>query len=141
MIHPQLEAECHLLGRFESSTLLLNRNASVPWFILVPDTELADVLDLPDSALAVVMRQCQLLSRFIKQELGLGKVNFAGLGNVVPQMHLHVIGRAETDACWPNPVWGHLQAETSYSDETLQQWTQLLCERCDLQPQESTSHG
>lgn len=126
MIHPQLEADCHVLGRYESSTLLLNRNASLPWFILVPDTDLADLLDLPEAELAEILAACQQVSRFLKQELGFRKVNFAGLGNVVPQMHLHIIGRVDTDACWPNPVWGHLKTESAYSGETLGQWTQVL---------------
>lgn len=141
MIHPQLDADCHVLGRFDSSTLLLNKNASLPWFILVPDTELADVLDLPADKLVTLIEECQRISGFIKGPLGLAKVNFAGLGNVVPQMHLHIIGRAESDACWPNPVWGHLEAESAYSKETLRQWKQRLCADFGLQEQEATSHG
>ncbi|MEP5765724.1 MAG: HIT family protein [Halieaceae bacterium] len=132
MIHPQLEADCHRLGKFEACTLLLHRNASLPWFILVPDTGLADVLDLPPQLMSTVLQECTVVSRFIKQELGFHKVNFAGLGNVVPQMHLHVIGRAETDACWPQPVWGNLQQEADYSADTLQHWQQTLAEQYAL---------
>ena len=110
MIHQQLQDDCHLLGRFESCAVLLHRNAALPWFILVPTTELEDVLDLPAMELGQVIRECQHLSEFLKKHLRLRKVNFAGLGNVVPQMHLHVIGRSETDACWPQPVWGHRRA-------------------------------
>ena len=107
MIHPQLQQDCHVLGRFSRCTVLLNRNAAFPWFILVPDTKLEDVLDLPAAELAEVSAECQRVSTFLKRELGFGKVNFAGLGNVVPQMHLHVIGRSIDDPCWPQPVWGH----------------------------------
>ncbi len=77
-IHPQLLADCHHLGRLASGELLLNRNASLPWFILVPDTDLPDVLDLPEAKRAAVMADCALISAFIKQELGCHKVNFAG---------------------------------------------------------------
>ena len=137
MIHPQLEADCHLLGRFADSTLLLNRNAALPWFILVPDTELADVLDLPAAELEETIEECRRVSRFLKEYLGHDKVNFAGLGNVVPQMHLHIIGRATGDACWPSPVWGHLQASAEYEAVTLREWTKVLCERYDLIPVDS----
>ena len=89
MIHPLLEKDCHALGRVTSGTLLLSRNAAVPWFILVPDTELQDMLDLPAGELAAVTADCARVSDFIKRELGYAKVNFAGIGNVVPQMHLH----------------------------------------------------
>jgi diadenosine tetraphosphate (Ap4A) HIT family hydrolase len=126
MIHPQLLADCHHLGVMPSAQLLLHRNASLPWFILVPDTHLEDLLDLDAASLSALMTDCQQLSRFIKGELALTKVNFAGLGNVVPQMHLHIIGRSEQDACWPQPVWGNLTAEAAYAETTLAQWRTLL---------------
>ncbi len=133
-IHPQLQADCHHLGRMTSGELLLNRNASLPWFILVPDTDLPDVLDLPEAERAVVMADCALISAFIKQELGCHKVNFAGLGNQVPQMHLHLIGRNVGDACWPQPVWGNLPAGGEYSEARLAEWRAGLEVQCALEP-------
>ena len=127
MIHPQLVQDCHLLGRFEATTLLLHRNALLPWFILVPDTDSTDLLDLPESALQPVLEECQRVSRFIKQELGFTKVNFAGLGNLVPQLHLHVIGRSASDAYWPNPVWGiQVSKQASYQPDQITQWQNQL---------------
>ncbi len=131
-IHPQLLEDCHLLGRFESCAVLLNKNAQLPWFILVPDTELEDVLDLDVANLAVVNSECQQISSFIKQVLGYSKVNFAGLGNVVPQMHLHIIGRSSSDACWPQPVWGALRSSSSYADATLTEWVGILRQQFQL---------
>jgi diadenosine tetraphosphate (Ap4A) HIT family hydrolase len=125
-IHSQLIADCYLLGRFERCSVLLNRNAAVPWFILVPDTELEDVLDLSSEELGMVTEECQRISRFLKQSLGVAKTNFAGLGNVVPQMHLHIIGRHQGDACWPNPVWGQLQETEAYDAKLLEFWTVTL---------------
>lgn len=135
MIHPQLAKDCHTLGRVASGTLLLHRNASVPWFILVPDTGLRDVLDLPPAELAAVTADCAAISDFIKRELGCAKVNFAGLGNVVPQMHLHIIGREETDPCWPDPVWGNLAPGPGYDSETLLQYMNALARCCGLERQ------
>lgn len=132
MIHPQLLADCHLIGRFEICTLLLHRNASVPWFILVPETEVLDYLDLPETERSSVAAESALVSDFLKTELGCGKVNFAGLGNVVPQLHLHVIGRREGDACWPKPVWGNLEEEPEYAAETPGTWRDLLCRNYGL---------
>jgi diadenosine tetraphosphate (Ap4A) HIT family hydrolase len=126
IIHQQLQDDCHLLGRFESCAVLLHRNAALPWFILVPTTDLEDVLDLSAMELGQVIRECQHISAFLKKHLRLSKVNFAGLGNVVPQMHLHVIGRSEHDACWPQPVWGNLVHSETYEPATLQQWVQTL---------------
>lgn len=126
MIHPQLKQDCHLLGRFPVSTLLLHRNASLPWFILVPATELEDLLDLPERLLNEVTGECQQVSKFLKRELGYQKINFAALGNVVPQLHLHVIGRAPDDACWPQPVWGNLHAQSTYETAVVSDWQARL---------------
>jgi diadenosine tetraphosphate (Ap4A) HIT family hydrolase len=126
MIHPQLEEDCHLLGRFASSTVLLQRNALLPWFILVPDTGLEDLLDLPPEILHQVTEDCQRISTFLKQNLAYNKVNFAGLGNVVPQMHLHIIGRSTSDACWPQPVWGNLPMSADYDSATIADWQEQL---------------
>ncbi len=132
-IHPQLSADCHYLGTLHCGALLLMRNAQLPWFIVVPDTSAADLLDLPAPQREQVLADCAAVSVFIKQTLGFNKVNFAGLGNVVPQMHLHIIGRAEGDACWPQPVWGQLPAGDDYDPATLESWTQGLAAVAGLQ--------
>jgi len=133
-IHSQLLADCHHLGRFPASEVLLNRNAALPWFILVPETQLTDVLDLPDEHRSAVVTECAAISSFIKQVLGYEKVNFAGLGNVVPQMHLHIIGRHSTDPCWPQPVWGNLAPGGEYTSAQLHEWQDGLAKMAGLEP-------
>lgn len=131
-IHPQLVQDCHYLGDLQASALLLHRNAGIPWFILVPDTRLQDLLDLPEEHRQAVLGECAAVSVFIKQVLGFSKVNFAGLGNVVPQMHLHIIGRDSDDPCWPQPVWGNLPEGGSYSLEQLREWQYDLARMAGL---------
>ena len=133
-LHPQLLQDSHHLGRLAATDLLLHRNASLPWFILVPETELADFLDMPVEHGQAVLADCAAVSSFIKGVLGFEKVNFAGLGNVVPQMHLHVIGRATVDPCWPQPVWGNLEGVEVYSPERLEEWQQALVRMLELKP-------
>jgi diadenosine tetraphosphate (Ap4A) HIT family hydrolase len=133
-IHPQLLADCHHLGSLPACEVLLHRNAALPWFILVPDTELNDVLDLPSGQREAVLADCAAVSAFIKKVLGPGKVNFAGLGNVVPQMHLHVIGREHGDPCWPQPVWGNLPDGGQYERPRLQSWQSELQKMIRLVP-------
>lgn len=133
-IHAQLLADCHHLGTTATSELLLNRNAALPWFILVPDTRLQDVLDLSEEHRQAVLDDCAAVSAFIKQVLGYQKVNFAGLGNVVPDMHLHIIGRREGDACWPQPVWGNLPEGGSYTPGQLREWQDGLVKLISLEP-------
>jgi diadenosine tetraphosphate (Ap4A) HIT family hydrolase len=134
MIHPQLKADCHRLGHFDRCVLLLHRNAGVPWFILVPDTTVTDFLDLPAPDREAILVECAAISQFIKHRLGYSKVNFAGLGNVVPQLHLHVVGRSEEDPCWPSPVWGVLPEGADYDADLLTSWQRLLVEDFALSP-------
>ncbi len=113
-LHPQLQADCHLLGHYDICTVLLHNNKTVPWFILVPETDQIDLLDLEEETRTCVLQECNRISKYLKQTRNLPKVNFASLGNVVPQLHIHVIGRHPQDACWPAPVWGHLKETLGY---------------------------
>jgi len=133
-IHPQLLADAHYLGQLPTGALLLHRNASLPWAILVPETRLTDFLDLPEEHRNAVLADCAQVSGMIKSVLGYAKVNFAGLGNQVPQMHLHIIGRAEGDACWPQPVWGNLPPGGGYERAMLEEWQQDMVRLAGLVP-------
>lgn len=124
--------ESHYLGRLPATELLLHRNASLPWFILVPETRMQDILDLPSEHREGVLDDCAAISSFIKQVLGFEKVNFAGLGNVVPQMHLHIIGRSTVDPCWPQPVWGNMVDSEDYARAQVEEWQQILVKMTGL---------
>ena len=129
-----LREECHYFGRLPNAHLLLQRNAALPWFVLCPPTDLQDVLDLPPAVLHPLLDDCAAVSRFIKQTLDYPKTNFAGLGNVLPDMHLHVVGRRPGDACWPNPVWGNLPDGGSYGPDVILQWQSGLVSCAGLEP-------
>ncbi len=124
--HPQLVEDCHVMGRLTECHVLLHSNASIPWFILVPETNVADLLDLPTEQRDRIMEECALIGRFIRQRSQSPKLNFGALGNLVPQLHLHVIGRHPEDPCWPNPVWGNLQESGTYSENLLKEIQQEL---------------
>jgi diadenosine tetraphosphate (Ap4A) HIT family hydrolase len=125
-IHAQLLADCHRLGRFDFCHVLLNKNAALPWFILVPETSATDLLELSVEQRNAALNEAAALARFVKQELGYPKVNFAAIGNVVPQLHLHVVGRKPQDICWPAPVWGHLGDGPAYPAARLADWVDAL---------------
>ena len=132
-IHPRLRADCHVLGRYPVCQLLLNRNATLPWFILVPETDLPDLLDLPAAERSTALDECAAVARFVKDRLGWPMVNFGAIGNLVPQMHLHVIGRRPGDACWPAPVWGHLTETSPYDADQLADMRRRLAETTGLE--------
>lgn len=111
-LHPQLGAVTDRLGGFGISDVLLMRDARFPWLILVPRIEgMREIEDLPVDARSGLMDECVRageIVRAIGQALGrpVEKLNIAALGNVTPQLHVHVVGRRSDDAAWPQPVWG-----------------------------------
>jgi diadenosine tetraphosphate (Ap4A) HIT family hydrolase len=111
LLHPRLAADTVALGRLELSILLLMNDATYPWFILVPERAGAsEIYELAETDRLILIEEVALLSRALKDELRPDKLNIAALGNVVPQLHLHVIARFRSDPAWPAPVWG--KAET-----------------------------
>ncbi len=131
-IHPLLLADCHVVGQFELCYLLLHKNAALPWFVLVPQADAGDLLDLPPALRATAMNEAALVSGFIKKNLDCPKINFAAIGNLVPQLHLHVVGRTAGDPCWPAPVWGHLSHGPEYSRQRVAEIAAQLGEQCGL---------
>lgn len=110
-LHPQLEKDCNVLGEFELCLLLLLDDANYPWFILVPQREgITEIHRLSTCDQQLLLQESVLLSHCLEQLFQPDKLNIAALGNIVPQLHVHHIARFKTDACWPAPVWGAVDA-------------------------------
>lgn len=124
-LHPTLAGDCHYLGKLSAAHLLLHRNTALHWFLLVPETRVLDLTDLPASERAALLDGAAVLGSFLKNKLRYPRVNVGALGLVVPQLHLHVIGRRDDDPCWPAPVWGRLSApvdgEAGYDPLAIEQ--------------------
>jgi diadenosine tetraphosphate (Ap4A) HIT family hydrolase len=132
-IHPQLLHDCHRLGQLRLCHVLLHKNAAVPWLILVPETASSgDLLDLPGQVRNAAMDEAAIVARFIKNEFAVSKINFAAIGNVVPQLHLHVVGRRIDDPCWPAPIWGNLVEGDGYSARRIALLTARLTQNHSL---------
>ncbi|MEH6608012.1 MAG: HIT family protein [Halioglobus sp.] len=127
-IHHQLLADCHVLGSIPSGQLLLHRNAIIPWCILVPDTELQDLLQIDEPLRKQVLDDASRIAEFLRGEPDIEKINVAALGNVVPQLHVHVIGRHPLDHCWPNPVWGNLFEVADWDQASVERFRSALCD-------------
>ncbi len=104
---PELSRDTLTLGEMPLSTLLLMNDARYPWFILVPRREaISEVFQLEASDQAQLWREATLLAERLKEGFVADKMNIATLGNMVPQLHVHVIARTRGDDAWPGPVWG-----------------------------------
>ena len=102
----RLQKDSYILGTMNESILLLSRNAHFPWFILVPDTKETEFYKLEQEQQHLLLSQVNKLSAFIERRFAIDKLNVAAIGNIVSQMHIHVIGRHQKDPCWPGVVWG-----------------------------------
>jgi diadenosine tetraphosphate (Ap4A) HIT family hydrolase len=114
----QLQKDCIVVGELEHSLLLLMDNALLPWFILVPKTDKIELYELTSDVQAGVWAEVNAVSKFVKDEFAVDKLNVAAIGNVVRQLHIHVIGRKHTDFCWPGVVWGRPE-KTPYNKDTI----------------------
>jgi len=116
ILHPQLEQDCFVVGRFPLSVLLLLNDANYPWFILVPQRQdVSEIHQLSETDQQQLMRESSLLAACIEKEFKADKINIAALGNMVPQLHIHHIVRYKDDPAWPAPVWGKFPA-VAYSE-------------------------
>jgi diadenosine tetraphosphate (Ap4A) HIT family hydrolase len=103
----RLNKDTLLFGRLELSLLLLMNDRSLPWLILVPEREgICDIDELPVQDRALLIEEVSLLSGLIRKLFRPDKINVGALGNVVPQFHVHVLGRFINDRAWPGPIWG-----------------------------------
>ena len=106
-LHPQLEKDTIDIGDLPLSRVLVIRDANYPWLLLVPRRAAAiEIIDLDDVEQAQLMTEVSRAARALKEVTKCDKLNIAALGNVVPQLHVHVIARRKTDAAWPRPIWG-----------------------------------
>lgn len=106
-LHPQLAADTFHVRDLPLSALLLMNDRRFPWLIMVPRRAgLVELIDMADDDRTQVWREIDAVSRIVKTQFHADKLNVAALGNVVPQLHVHVIARSHSDAAWPRPIWG-----------------------------------
>ena len=118
-LHPQLGEDTHPVASWALSELRLMDDANHPWLILVPRVpEAVEIVDLDEARQSALMHEIARASRLLQATFRPHKINVAALGNVVPQLHVHVIARYREDIAWPKPVWG-MAAAQPYAPEAL----------------------
>ncbi len=106
-LHPQLAKLTTVVGDMVLSRVLLENNSNYPWLIVVPRmTGVSEIIDLDPNEQVQLMGEIDAAARALKSVATFDKLNIAALGNVVAQLHIHVIGRRHSDPAWPKPVWG-----------------------------------
>lgn len=102
-----LAGDTRFVAELALSRVLLMDDARFPWLILVPRVAgMRDLIDLAKTQQRVLLDEVELCARVLRELHAPLKLNIASLGNVVAQLHVHVIARHMHDAAWPKPVWG-----------------------------------
>ena len=111
-LHSQLAKDTLFITDLALCRVLLMNDARYPWCILVPRLpDVREIFDLPASDQAAMWREVNLCTERLATLTRADKMNVATLGNLVPQLHIHVIARSIADATWPQPVWGKGEAQ------------------------------
>jgi diadenosine tetraphosphate (Ap4A) HIT family hydrolase len=103
----------------------LQKNALFPWLVLVPTQDgLSEIIDLSEPDRLALMQEIAAVSELVREVFSPYKLNIAALGNVVEQLHIHIIARYRHDSAWPDPVWG--RGSRDYDNQSLAEITLAL---------------
>ncbi len=133
-LDPLLEKDTVPIGDMPLCHVRLINDATYPWLLLVPRRHgIIEIMELDFIEQAQLMSEIMQASRVLKAQTQCDKINIAALGNVVPQLHVHVIARSRGDAAWPRPVWGVAPAR-SYEKSDMDALLAPLRQRLALTP-------
>ena len=119
ILHPTLARDTVEVARLPLSRVLLMRDRRFPWLILVPErTEIREIHELSPEDRSQLIEEVAQTGQAMERLFQPIKLNVGALGNIVPQLHVHVVARFESDSAWPGPVWGSGPA-VPYTDEEL----------------------
>ncbi len=128
-ISPGITRSASALLDLPLCTVLLKEDARWPWLILVPRREgMEALLDLDPVDVAACIDEMRAAFAAVRAEAGVERVNMGVLGNVVPQLHIHIVGRWAGDPAWPGPVWG-VEGKVAYAADARTALVERLTRR------------
>jgi diadenosine tetraphosphate (Ap4A) HIT family hydrolase len=110
-LHASLAADTAFVANWALSRVQLMNDSRYPWLVLVPRRpNLVEFFDLSRPDRELLTEELARAAKCLKEVSGATKINVGALGNLVPQLHIHVVARRPGDPAWPGPVWGHSPA-------------------------------
>ncbi len=106
VVDPRLQADSCLIAQCQLSQVRLINNCLFPWMILVPRVQEYEIHHLDYNQQTQLQKETIAIARFLETTYKTDKINIGAIGNIVRQLHIHIIGRFETDIAWPGVVWG-----------------------------------
>jgi diadenosine tetraphosphate (Ap4A) HIT family hydrolase len=117
--HPQIEKDSIFVHDLPLCQVRLQNQSAMPWLVLLPRREgLTELHQLDPADRQQAMEEIAVASRVLQKAFAPDKINVGALGNIVSQLHIHVIGRFKNDPAWPQPVWGNLPT-SPYTEQAL----------------------
>jgi diadenosine tetraphosphate (Ap4A) HIT family hydrolase len=130
-LHPRLRDDTVPVGDLPLSRLLAMNDADFPWLLLVPRRPgVGEIVEL-GAEQSTLMDEMALVSQALKDESRCDKLNVAAIGNMVPQLHVHIVARRTDDPLWPRPVWG-ATAGRRYDEAALARFVGAIRRRVGL---------
>ena len=112
----RLARDSELITKLGLCQLRIQNDKRWPWLVLVPErNDVSELFELTPLDQAMLSFETNQVASALKQLTGATKINVGALGNIVRQLHVHIIARNEGDPCWPGPIWGQGTPEP-YSD-------------------------
>ena len=128
-LNSRLLEESTFITKLTLSQVRLNHDSRFPWLILVPEIAgLKELHEIPEEHQTIVHKEMNFCSTVLQKFTSADKMNVAALGNLVPQLHIHVIARKHSDSGWPQPVWSAGDAKP-YEKKSLVKLADELKER------------
>jgi len=125
-LHPTLARDTLEVARLPLCRVLLMMDGRFPWLILVPERDsVREIHELPPADRTELIEEIARAGEVLTRLFHPGKLNVGALGNIVPQLHVHVVARAPGDPAWPGPVWGSGPAEP-YTEGGLEEMRERL---------------
>lgn len=108
LLDPRLAADSAFIADGPLSQVRLMDDTRYPWLVLVPRIDgVSEWLDLDGGQQRLLLAEINQAGQLIRATPGVEKLNIGALGNIVRQLHVHLVGRRDGDAAWPGPVWGN----------------------------------
>ena len=105
-LHKKFLKSSHHITDFQLCSIRLNDNSKFPWIILIPKrNKITDMSDLNSKDQNLLMQEIVHVSKIMKKIFKTSKLNVEKIGNIVPQLHIHIIARSKKDSSWPLSVW------------------------------------
>lgn len=137
-LHAKLADDCFFIGSLPLCDALLLNDRRYPWCVLVPRVPaLTELMQLDAAQAQQLFAEIRLVSEILVKQAGVTKLNVGALGNLVPQLHIHVLGRSPSDAAWPGPVWGFGATQlysAKQSQQAIDEWRALLSDELVAAP-------